>query len=159
LAARPSVALLALALSRGESDPKSESPPAELLAPKEGATVAEVEEFEGRLTIGGWPVIVVRPLAEGQPWWVQPEIEEVADGQFTGRAHFGNTDTPKGSKFVLVVLVLKTKEEASKYKSGTTLKNLPADLPPKELAVFRDGRALDKPPVRARCGSPSGTGR
>jgi hypothetical protein len=136
---------LALAPGRGNADPKTEKSPAELVAPKEGAIVAEVEEYEGRLTNGAWPVVFVRRVAEDELWWVQPPVDEVADGQFTGRAHFGANDVPKGTKFAVVILVAKNKEDARKFKPGTTLKELPADLPrSREVTVFRDARGPDK---------------
>ena len=136
------VILLALnltyAVGRDDNKYQTAPPPVELLAPKESATVSEVEELEGRLTKGGWPVIVVQPQLEGALWWVQPAVEEVVDSQFTGRAHFGDKDTPKGSTFALVVLVAKSKDEGRRFKSGMTLKELPPELQhSKEIIVTR----------------------
>jgi hypothetical protein len=135
-----------LAPGSGGADEKTARAPAELVAPKEGATVSEVEEFEGRLGRDGWPVVLVRPEVEDGPWYVQAPVEEVTDRQFTGRAHFGDKDTPKGTKFILAVLVARTREEAREFKAGTTLKDLPADLPRSRLvAVFRGARTPDEP--------------
>jgi hypothetical protein len=103
--------------------------------------VAQVEELEGRLVKAGWPVILVRALLPDQPWWVQPAVRDVVDGQFTGRAHFGDADTPKGTRFGLVVLLAKTKEDAHQLRAGMTLKDLPGDLPRSdEIIVARDDR-------------------
>jgi hypothetical protein len=135
------VACFVLTPVRGAGDQKNDNPPAEVVAPKEGAVVAEVEEFEGRLAVSGWPVVFVRPLIEGEPWWVQPAVEEVVNGQFTGRAHFGDKNTPKETKFALVVLVARNKKEADRFMAGKTLSTLPTDLPhSREVTVFRDAR-------------------
>ena len=133
-------------VGRGENKQQAEPLPVELVVPKEGATVSDVEELEGRLTKDGWPVIVVQPQFEGASWWVQPSVEEVVEKQFTGRAHFGDKDTPKGAKFILVVLVAKNRNEARKFKTGMTLKELPPDLPrSKEVTVLRDAQGSAKP--------------
>jgi len=146
------VACLALSLARGADDPRSGDVRAKIVAPKEGAAVDEVEEYKGQLTRGGWPVVVVRPLIEGEPWYVQSAVGEVAAGQFSGRAHFGASDTPQGAKFVLVVLVAEDKKAAAKFKAGTALNGLPADLPPsREITVYRDAkRAAGQPPRERR---------
>lgn len=136
------LALLPLALSGGGADAKNTDQPAEILTPKEGDVVSSVEEYQGRLNgTTGWPVVVVRCQSAKEPWWVQPAVEEVEKGQFTGRAYFGNSDTPAGTRFSVVVLLARDRNTAHAFKAGTTMKALPAGLPrSRGRPVYRDAR-------------------
>jgi hypothetical protein len=125
---------------------KEDKPVVEIVTPKDKDVVSQVEEYEGRLQVVGWPVVFVRPVLENAPWWVQPAVDEVVAKKFSGRAYFGDRDTPRGTKFALVVVVVKEREEASKFKTGMTLKSLPDDLPhSKKVIFYRDERGSNQP--------------
>jgi hypothetical protein len=104
-----------------------------ILSPKEGARVGQFEEIEGRRDAKeGWPVVLVQPLAPGQPWWVQAAVEEVTDGKFTANVQIGDDKTKPGTKFRLVVVLAKDREAAQKFEAGMTRNSLPAGLPRSE---------------------------
>jgi hypothetical protein len=140
-------ACLALAAAPALAQEKKDRPPATLLSPRDGAVVAQAEELEGRVEgKGTWPVVFVRPLVGEEPWWLQPAVPDVVSGQWTARAHFGNKDTPAGTRFSLVVGVAKSKEAAAAFKEGTTLETLPPDLPHSTpVTVYRDKRPPGQP--------------
>jgi len=100
-----------------------------IVSPKEGAKVSSSEEVEGKLNIEGWPVILVQPLVEGEPWWIQGSVEELDEGKFTTTAQFGNTETKAGTKFKIIIVVAKNQEAAKKFEKGKTRTALPAGLP------------------------------
>jgi len=105
---------------------------ARLLLPKAADRVARVEDVKGWINLksGGWPVVIVRPLVDEEPWFVQPEVEGVTKkGLFTTRAYFGDAMTPAGTEFRILILVAPSKKDAEeKYPRGTTFRSLPADL-------------------------------
>jgi eukaryotic-like serine/threonine-protein kinase len=111
-----------------------------LLSPVENSVVSVVEQVKGCVAgEGDWPVLLVRPLVPGEPWWIQPAVQEVVDGTFTGRIHIGDARTPKGTQFQIVVFAAQGKEAAAKYQDGTTAKAIPPDLKAsKSIIVYRD---------------------
>ena len=106
-------------------------PPAVVTEPQDGATVAQVEDIDGRVNAAGWPVVVVKPLAGEEPWYCQRPIKDLAaGGVFSTRAHFGERNTPSGTKFRVAVLLLASKAAAHKeMPEGKTLPVLPAGTP------------------------------
>jgi hypothetical protein len=145
-------ACLSLAVTPALAQEKKDKPPVTLLSPKDGAVVPQVEELEGRVDgKDAWPVVFVRPLVGEEPWWVQPAVTDVVSGQWTGKIHFGNNDTPAGTKFSVIVGVARNKEEAAKFKAGTTLETLPPDLPHSApITVYRDKQPPKPPEPEAR---------
>jgi hypothetical protein len=112
----------------------------ELLSPKEGAKVKESETLEALLKApDGYPVVFVKSLLPNQPWWVQAPVDEVVNGHFTIEARFGDAVTRPGTRFRIVVVLVKSKEEAQKYQAGDTRLVLPAGLPHSEpVTVVRE---------------------
>jgi len=101
---------------------------AAITAPKDGGKVDQTDQVEGKLnTTEGWPVVVIKPLVGIEPWWVQPPVEELKDGEFSIQAHFGNEETKPGTKFRVMIFVAKSKTDAHSYKANTTLKALPPE--------------------------------
>jgi hypothetical protein len=110
-------------------DENKEEREAVVLSPKEGAKVSQTEELEGKLNTEGWPVVLVKPLVADEPWWVQSPVDELNKGKFTTELRFGNEQTKPGTKFRVVIVVAKSKEEAFKFERGMTRAALPAGLP------------------------------
>src|SRR5207248_6489944 len=96
--------------------------------------------LEGRVSIsGGYPVVLVKS-AVGAEWYVQPFVSEFMDGDFTAQAYFGEHNTASGTRFQVVVVAAKNKEQARKdFKDGATLKSLPVGLPrSRAITVVRE---------------------
>src|SRR4051812_2167507 len=107
----PAAAVLwALGAPAAEAD-RVEQQPAKILSPKDGAEVEESEELEGRLDVTeGYPVVLLRPLARDEPWYVQEFVEEVKGGVFNSRIVVGDKATKPGTKFRLVIVVAKSQD-------------------------------------------------
>jgi hypothetical protein len=106
--------------------------PATVEEPKAGAKVEQISEVEGEVLTSGWPVVLVRPLAGDQPWWIQAPVEEVRGGRFSAPVLFGNDDTKTGTQFRVVIVVANSKKDAMKFERGKTLSALPAGTPRSE---------------------------
>jgi len=144
---------LLLAGPEAFSEEKEPQPTAVVLSPAPESAVSASEEIEGKITgKDAWPVLFVRPVMDGEPWWIQPPVDDVAaGGAFAGRIHFGNESTSKGTKFHLVVCAAKNKEQAAKYKAGVTLATLPLELAAADpIVVYRDARPADSPARQVR---------
>lgn len=102
-----------------------------ILSPKKEAKVEQFADIEGQVK-GGWPVVLVQPLVSGQPWYIQGQVEELANGNFTAKAQFGEDKLPKDTKFRVVIILAKDKAAAHKYEPGATRNSLPAGLPRSE---------------------------
>jgi hypothetical protein len=72
------------------------------------------------------PVVLVRATSDNM-WWVQDRVQRDAEGAFTGLVRFGNEKTPPGSEFHLLALTPRSSSDASSYKVGDSLKELPKD--------------------------------
>jgi len=110
-----------------------------IVSPKDGAKAAQSEEVEGKLNIDGWPVVLVQPQAGEKVWWIQEPVEEIDKGKFTVPVRLGDDKTPVGTKFKLVIIVAKDKQEAQKYERGKTRATLPPGLPKSEPVVVSRG--------------------
>jgi hypothetical protein len=121
--------LLLMPRAAGQDDKESK---AVVLSPKAGTKVGQFEQIEGKVTGKGWPVVLVKPLVGGQPWYVQASVEDVSDGKFTIDAQFGDERTEKGTKFRVIILVTKSRKEAANFKPGAKKNAPPAGLPKSE---------------------------
>lgn len=102
----------------------------EILSPVEGANVDRVEQIRARLAAKGWPLVLVQPVVEGEPWYAAHPVLEIGDdGQFVARAHFGGPRTPAGTKFHVIVVVLSDKRQAEGFPPGKRLREIPAAWP------------------------------
>jgi hypothetical protein len=126
----------------GISPDKEDVPPAEarlvdILSPTDGARVTAQEAVEGRLkdAQGAWPVAFVKPLVGTEPWWLQGQVEEIENGRFTCDVRFGDLTTRAGTKFRIAIVLVKSKEEALKYRAGDTRLVLPPGLPRSEIVT------------------------
>ena len=105
-----------------DKDPKKEEV-VKVSTPVDGAEVEEIEVVEAKLLKkAGWPVVLVRPLSGGQPWYAQEVIEEVdGEGDCSAEVYFGDANTKPGTKFRLLVVIVDSKEVAqTKFKAGST---------------------------------------
>jgi len=120
-------ALLSPMMARAADEERKR--PAKILSPESDSEVDRFEDLGGEITQkGGWPVILVRPLIEDEPWYVQPPVMAVDDGEFTTRVYFGDQKSAPGTRFRIVILVARSRLEAAKFKEGTPFRAIPPGL-------------------------------
>lgn len=95
---------------------------------KPGAPVSRVEQLKCEVT-QGWPVILVRDANDHSPWWVQGQAERQEGQAFSARAYFGNEATESGQRYQIVVLSAADESAARRYETGSTLDEIPSNLP------------------------------
>ena len=95
---------------------------------KPGAPVNRIEHLTCEVS-QGWPVILVRDANDESPWWVQGRAERQEAQTYSARAHFGNETTQPGQRYQIVVLSAADESAARQSETGTTLEQIPADLP------------------------------
>ncbi len=95
---------------------------------KSGDPVGRIEHLTCEVS-QGWPVVLVRDANDESPWWVQGRAERQEAQRYSARAHFGNETTTPGQRYQIVVLSVTDESAARQYETGTTLKQIPADLP------------------------------
>ena len=116
----------------------------EITHPTQGNGVTRIVAVEGRFEGEGWPVVFVgyydAPWSPNQEWWwIENPVESLADGAFRIDVGVGDEKTPPGSRFQIVVVVAKSREEADKYIKWSDHESLPANLPrSKMIQVTRD---------------------
>ena len=93
-----------------------------------GQLVERVQEVECDAPTG-WPVIVVRDVSAASEWWVQERCRAVKGTRFVSTSHFGNEQTPPGTRFQLVVLAMQDAETAGYFTVGSRLEQLPSEVP------------------------------
>lgn len=98
------------------------------ISTKPGEPVSRVERMTCEVS-QGWPVILVRDANDRSPWWVQGQAERQDSGQFMARVHFGNETTESGQRYQIVVLSATDESAAKRFETGTTLDDIPSDLP------------------------------
>ena len=116
-------------------------PRVKLFEPEEGAAVGRSELVIGRAAGKSSPWILVRPASGGAgPWYVQQPVRRLPEGLFLCQAVFGSDDTPPGTRFeILAVLVPKGKAYSSRFTPGDTLRDLPAELQASKVVVVTRG--------------------
>lgn len=121
-------------------EPKVKTAILSISSPKDGTKVIQLDDVEGRIGPGqGWPIVFVRPVVDGEPWYVQAAIEDVSEGQFTASAHFGNGHTKPGTRFRLVAVAARDRKHAAKFAPGARLAKLPEGFPRSSIVtVLRD---------------------
>jgi hypothetical protein len=133
---------LCSSLALGDDDDPKKEEVVKVSTPEDGAEVVEIEVVEATLQKKtGWPVVLVRPLTGGQPWYAQEVIEDVhSDGEFSAEVYFGDGNTMPGTKFRLLIVIVENKEVAqTQFKAGSThtqqkIGNLPKS---KQIGVMR----------------------
>ncbi|MCA9063851.1 MAG: hypothetical protein KDA96_12350 [Planctomycetaceae bacterium] len=106
-----------------DTDPKKKEEVVSVSSPKDGAEVEEIEVVDAKLLKkNGWPVVLVRPLTGGQPWYAQEVVEQLGDeDEFSAEVYFGDSNTKPGTKFRVMIVVVESKEIAeTKFKAGST---------------------------------------
>lgn len=108
-----------------------------ILTPNAGSTVSHFLTVTGQVTGKGhgWPVVLVQPELPGEPWYVQPAVTKLnPDGTFSTQVYIGNTTTPPGTQFRIVVILAKSHAQAQhSFPEGKMLKALPAGLPESQV--------------------------
>ena len=127
-----------MALSQSSALGADQSP-AEVLAPKEGMLLEGIDHVcRGRLngTANGklWPVVLIRPLVAGQPYYVQQPVGAVTNGTFFAPVNVGDDNTPPGTKFVFVVVLAKDRQAAQAFEPDSKFQTLP-DLPQSDPVI------------------------
>lgn len=115
------------------SPPKPASAASATMAPiavstRPGDPVNRIEHLTCEVA-QGWPVILVRDANDRSPWWVQGQAERQDAQKFTARVHFGNETTESGQRYQIVVLSAADESTARRFETGTTLDEIPTDLP------------------------------
>lgn len=95
---------------------------------KPGAPVSRVEQLQCEVA-QGWPVILVRDANDRSPWWVQGQAERQEGQAFSARAYFGNEATESGQRYQIIVLSAADESAARRYETGSTLDEIPSNLP------------------------------
>jgi hypothetical protein len=135
------IVLAVSALSQGSAfgADKEPSAPAEVLAPKEGMLLEGIDHVcKGRLNGAAngklWPVVLIRPLVAGQPYYVQQPVGAVTNGTFFAPVNVGDDQTPPGTKFVFVVVLAKDRQAAQTFEPNSQFQTLP-DLPQSDPVI------------------------
>ncbi|MBM81047.1 MAG: hypothetical protein CMJ78_10695 [Planctomycetaceae bacterium] len=97
-----------------------------ITTPKEGP-VRRVEGMVARTRSKGWPVAVIRSELPDSPWWVQ-RTTFFQPPYFKIHLRFGNEDTTGGTRYRLVVLMLDTVEEATRFMTADQITAIPEGL-------------------------------
>lgn len=118
------------------SQPRSANAATATVAPiaistKPGEPVNRIEHMTCEIA-QGWPVVLVRDANDRSPWWVQGQAERQEAQKFTARVHFGNETTESGQRYQIVVLSAADESAAKRFETGTTLDEIPSDLPHSE---------------------------
>lgn len=101
-----------------------------LFRPRHDAKVEMISEVSGKVLTRGWPIVFVRAELPDCLWWSQEWSEPAATaGHFKAKVRFGNDKSRDGSRFRVVVLMAKSEGDAMRFKPGTSLKELPEELP------------------------------
>lgn len=96
-------------------------------SPAANSQVGRMATVVGKAEKHSQPVVLVRSAESNSQWWVQPEPKLTGDGNFTTSARFGNTKTPAGTRFKMLV-IFPTKTQASAYRPTEPVKQLPKDI-------------------------------
>jgi hypothetical protein len=95
----------------------------------------------------GQPVVLVKPLFAGQPWYVQHTITSTTANTFESVVHFGDRHTIQGTHFLLAIALVDT-NAASAFRPGAQVSD--SEI---KTATFQDIRELpstDTPLLVAR---------
>src|SRR5262249_15630085 len=122
-----------------------QSPSVIIVSPTNSSQSPRFAQLTGRISNGhgSWPVVLIHPQMKGEPWYVQPQVVTVQkDGTFTTPIYVGNAKTPPGTRFDIVVVLAKNKQDAAKlFPVETMLKSLPSNLPASPTVVVSRGTA------------------
>ncbi|MDA1051484.1 MAG: hypothetical protein O3C40_13530 [Planctomycetota bacterium] len=109
---------------------------AAVLKPQPDDKVKRITEMIGRVPEALRPIVLVRVDDSGGLWWVQDPVVMGKGGYFKSTVHFGNDNTPDGTKFRMVVVTPRSGQEAAVLKTGNSLADLPNGIPrSKEVIV------------------------
>lgn len=119
-------------------------PPPELLAidsvPK-GAVFSVPESIVVRGTLppstAGTPILIIKPLVAGQPWYVQRTPKMIDDKTFELLVHFGDGATVGGTQFLLTVAVVNANTIPKEIVPETAVHQLPELPNARELLLVR----------------------
>lgn len=106
--------------------------------------VGRIQEVAGRLRAKGEPVVLVRADLPNEPWWVQSKPTPSAKDRFKAKAIFGNSRSPAGARFRVLVILVDPKVALRDYPTGQVIRKLP-DVPrSREMLVTmpRTGRPV-----------------
>lgn len=106
--------------------------------------VGRIQQVTGRVRAKGQPVVLVRADQANEPWWVQGKPTPAGRDKFTAKAIFGNSRSPVGARFRVLVILVDPKVALSNYPTGQVIRKLP-DVPrSREMLVTmpRTGRPV-----------------
>ena len=94
--------------------------------PKEGV-VRRVEGMVAKTRSKGFPVAVIRSELPDSPWWVQ-KTTFFQPPYFKIHLRFGNEDTESQTRYRLVILMLETREEATRFMTADQITAIPEGM-------------------------------
>ena len=106
--------------------------------------VGRIQEVTGRVRAKGEPVLLVRADLPNEPWWVQGKPTPTAKDRFKAKAIFGNSRSPAGARFRVLVILVDPKVALRDYPTGQVIRKL-RDVPrSREMLVTmpRTGRPV-----------------
>ncbi len=115
-----------------------------IVSPKRDAVVHRTQEVIGKLHVPGQPVVLIKPLDEVGPWWVQPVTRPSERGYFKVEVRFGTAEAQPGERFALTIVVLQSRSDVEWLQNRETVPELPAELWQSEAVQVVLG-AADKP--------------
>lgn len=119
--------------------------------------VGRIQEVTGRIRAKGEPVVLVRADLPNEPWWVQGKPTPTARDKFKAKAIFGNSRSPVGARFRVLVILVDPKVALRDYPTGQVIRKLP-DVPrSREMLVTmpRTGRPVIRAVPVKKIGSDS----
>ncbi len=122
--------------------------PLTITKPQGNSVVERVTQVVFETTLPGVPLVLVSPDGEAAEWWVQPLTQPTSSGRYVVAAHFGNSTTPQGTPFHLMVLMVPSDRDAKLMAEQQVFKQLPTGLAmSKPIRVLRksDGEATVQP--------------
>ncbi|MCA9123173.1 MAG: hypothetical protein H6822_00225 [Planctomycetaceae bacterium] len=117
------VALLTAGIGRAET--KSA---ATIISPQANSIVGRVTEVVYETTQPGVPLVLVAADQENTEWWVQPLAKSPEPGRHTVKAYFGNSQTPQGKPFLMMVMVAPNERTAEIMTKQQVFTQLPKYL-------------------------------
>ncbi|MCA9143792.1 MAG: hypothetical protein KDB05_13440 [Planctomycetales bacterium] len=140
--------MLCVALIAANDSQAEMKAPATIVSPQVNSVVGRVTEVVYETTQPGVPLVLVAAEEENSEWWVQPIHKSSVPGRRSIAAYFGNSQTPQGKPFQVMVMMApdeRTAEIMAKQQVFTQLpKGLVTSKPVRVLRKFEPTTTAEK---------------